>query len=279
VFSRRAGGEGYVIADAVKVEYDSPAAAPEAPEGEEAAPPESSEGEESRVSESSAPESRSGQDVVREAKKWIGVRYKLGGQTRRGVDCSGLTMMVFKRFGVSLPHWDDKQYRMGKKVAKGKEKPGDLVFFNEHGRGISHVGIYSGNGNIVHASDYFGKVTESKMKYIKGYAGARRLPTDGRAASRSADEQSEGQDESRSAPETEASPPAETPTSTDRVSPPSDSAPGEAANEQPAQAENPEPQTREKAQPARQPRPREAQEKAAPSKAKKVPSKSDEREE
>ena len=112
---------------------------------------------------------------MREAKKWIGVRYKLGGQTRRGVDCSGLTMMVFKRFGVSLPHWDDKQYRKGIQVPKGQEKPGDLVFFKEHGRDISHVGIYAGNGKIIHASIYFHKVTESDMKYIKGYAGARRF--------------------------------------------------------------------------------------------------------
>ena len=198
LFSRETGGEGYVIADAVRVEYDSPAAAPsESTESEKAEPsPERREAETfesaiardaedqrsgtsesggARVSESRAPEGRSGQDVVREARKWIGVRYRLGGQTQRGVDCSGLTMMVFKRFGVSLPHWDDKQYRMGKKVPKGQEKPGDLVFFNEHGRGISHVGIYSGNGNLVHASDYFNKVTESKMKYIKGYAGARRM--------------------------------------------------------------------------------------------------------
>nr|MBA4116294.1 C40 family peptidase [Rubrobacter sp.] len=57
----------------------------------------------------------------------------------------------------------------------GQEQPGDLVFFNEHGRGISHVGIYAGNGKLIHASDYFNEVTESQMKYIKGYAGARRM--------------------------------------------------------------------------------------------------------
>jgi cell wall-associated NlpC family hydrolase len=84
-------------------------------------------------------------------------------------------MQVYKKFGVSLPHWDDKQYRKGTQVPKGQEKPGDLVFFNEHNRGISHVGIYAGNGKVVHASDYFNRVAESDMRYLKGYVGARRF--------------------------------------------------------------------------------------------------------
>ena len=50
-----------------------------------------------------------------------------------------------------------------------------MVFFRENGTDISHVGIYAGNGKIIHASDYFRKVTESDMKYIKGYVGARRF--------------------------------------------------------------------------------------------------------
>ena len=270
-FSRQTDGEGYVIADAVKAEWDSPVAA-----STEEAVTESSESAGARVSESRAPESRSGKDVVREARKWIGVDYRLGGQTRRGVDCSGLTMMVFKRFGVSLPHWDDKQYRMGEKVPKGEEKPGDLVFFNEHNRGISHVGIYSGNGNVVQASDYFGEVTESKMKYIDGYVGARRMPTDGRSAGRSAEAeaQSKSQDDSVAAPETEeaSSPAPEAPSFTDRatdqVSPSSDGgASREAENEQPVQAEATEPQAQE-TQSVRQPRPSDAKKKTAPSGAK-----------
>ncbi len=193
VFSRKSEGKGYVIADAVKVEWESAVVVPPEPSKSEETTPESkaapserqgareavdrrsSGNDAARTSESIRPSSRSGQEVVKEARMWLGVKYRLGGQTRRGVDCSGLTMMVFKRFGVSLPHWDDKQYRMGAKVAKGQERPGDLVFFNEHGRGISHVGIYAGNGKLVHASDYFGEVTESQMKYVKGYVGARRM--------------------------------------------------------------------------------------------------------
>ncbi len=165
-FSRQTSGEDYVAADAVKVKKIS-----------EAAPArEASKGDGPKAtSERASVSGRSGEDVVREARTWIGVRYRLGGESRRGVDCSGLTMQVYKKFGVSLPHWDDKQYRKGTQVPKGQEKPGDLVFFNEHGRNVSHVGIYVGNGKIIHASDYYNKVVESQMKYLEGYVGARRM--------------------------------------------------------------------------------------------------------
>ncbi len=154
LFSRETSGTDYVGADAVKVEKVA----------DSSREPEAG---------SSASGSR-GEEVVREAKKWSGVRYRLGGATRRGIDCSGLTMMVYKKFGISLPHSDRAQYRYGKNVS-GSPKTGDLVFFNEHGNGISHVGIYAGNGKIVHASNYYNKVTEGQMKYLKGYVGARRL--------------------------------------------------------------------------------------------------------
>jgi cell wall-associated NlpC family hydrolase len=165
-FSRQTSGRDYVAADAVKVVKDSPVA----PSSKTS---ESNDSETS--SERTSASNQKGEDVVREARKWIGTKYRIGGESRNGVDCSGLTMMVYKKFGVSLPHWDEKQYRMGTRVPKGREKPGDLVFFKEHGKDISHVGIYAGNGKIIHASIYFHKVTESDMKYIKGYVGARRF--------------------------------------------------------------------------------------------------------
>lgn len=166
-FSRQTSGDDYVAADAVKVKKVSEIAA----SSKEASRSDGPEAASERVSASA----QKGEDVVKEARKWSGVRYRLGGESRSGVDCSGFTMLVYKKFGVSLPHWDEKQYRKGAKVPKGQEKPGDLVFFNEHRRGISHVGIYAGNGKIIHASDYFNKVTESQMKYLDGYVGARRL--------------------------------------------------------------------------------------------------------
>jgi len=166
-FSRQTSGDDYVAADAVKVKQVSPVAASSKESSKSDGP--------KAASERDSASGQRGEDVVKEARKWSGVRYHLGGESHRGTDCSGLTMMVYKKFGVSLPHSDNQQGRMGTRVPKGQEKPGDLVFFNEHGKSISHVGIYAGNGKIIHASDYFNKVTESQMKYINGYAGARRF--------------------------------------------------------------------------------------------------------
>lgn len=152
-FSSETDGEDYVAADAVKVVK----ASSKRPE-----------------SASSAEGTTKGQEVVKEARKYMGVPYRHGGASRSGVDCSGLTMLVYKKFGVSLPHDVEKQYRYGSRV-QGEPKAGDLVFFDEHGDGISHVGIATGRGTIIHASNYWKKVTETKIKYIKGYKGARRL--------------------------------------------------------------------------------------------------------
>ncbi len=143
-FSPGTSGEGYVAADAVK------------------------------VVKVSSDDDRAGRDVVKEARKYTGVPYHLGRASRSGVDCSGLTMLVYRKFGISLPHDVEKQYRYGSPV-RGKPKAGDLVFFDEHGNGISHVGIATGRGTIIHASNYWHRVTETKIKYIKGYKGARRL--------------------------------------------------------------------------------------------------------
>jgi cell wall-associated NlpC family hydrolase len=121
----------------------------------------------------------SSKDVVRAAKRYIGTKYSYGTCSKRRMSCTCLTKMVFRKFGHKLPMSESGQwkYKRGQKVAKSKLRPGDIVFFKEGGRkrGITHVGIYSGRGNLVHASAYFGKVVESKMKYIKGYSGAKRL--------------------------------------------------------------------------------------------------------
>lgn len=122
-----------------------------------------------------------GYDVVRVARKHVGTPYKLSppGTCRAFAreDCSCLTKLVYARFGWSLPDNPVKLYRYGGYVAPGNLRLGDLVFFKESGRNrpITHVGIYSGNGNLVHASSYWGKVVERPMKYISGYWGAKRL--------------------------------------------------------------------------------------------------------
>jgi cell wall-associated NlpC family hydrolase len=96
-------------------------------------------------------------------------------------DCSCFTKLVFKKFGKRLPDSPVKQYwrNNAKWVSRANLKRGDLVFFKEAGwnRPITHVAMYSGNGYVLHASNYYAykKVVESKMKYLKGYFGARRL--------------------------------------------------------------------------------------------------------
>ena len=92
-------------------------------------------------------------------------------------DCSCFTRLVFRRF-KRIPDSPVRQFQYGHKVrSRSNLKRGDLVFFKEHGytHPITHVGIYSGNGHILHASSYFGKVINSKMKYIRNYYGARRI--------------------------------------------------------------------------------------------------------
>ena len=120
-------------------------------------------------------------NIVRVARWHIGTPYRNSppGTCRayRSEDCSCTTRLVFRKFGKKLPENPVRQWRRGRPIARSNLRPGDLVFFKEAGRSrpITHVGIYSGRGNIVHASNFFGKVVESKMKYMRGYYGAKRI--------------------------------------------------------------------------------------------------------
>jgi cell wall-associated NlpC family hydrolase len=120
--------------------------------------------------------------IVRVARWHIGTPYRNSppGTCRayRSEDCSCTTKLVFKKFGMKLPEDPVAQWNRGFKVrGKTNLRRGDLVFFKEAGRNrpITHVGIYSGHGNLIHASNFFGKVVESKMKYMRGYIGAKRI--------------------------------------------------------------------------------------------------------
>ncbi len=115
--------------------------------------------------------------VVRKAKRFLGTRYRYAACTRSRMSCTCLTKRTWKAFGHKLPMSERGQWKKGKRVAKSNLRRGDIVFFKEAGprKPITHVGIYSGKGNLVHASNFFNKVVESKMRYIKGYYGAKRL--------------------------------------------------------------------------------------------------------
>lgn len=116
--------------------------------------------------------------IIATAKKYIGVPYVWGGESPSGFDCSGFVQYVFKVHGISLNRTTETQYKHGSYVSKSNLKPGDLVFFqNTYRAGISHVGIYIGNGQFIHASSSKG-VTISNLSssyYTSHYYGARRI--------------------------------------------------------------------------------------------------------
>lgn len=117
-----------------------------------------------------ASSSSKGAKALAFAKKQVGDSYRYGATGPNSWDCSGLTGGAWKAAGVKLPRTSQAQYRAGKKVAKSDLKPGDLVFFYS---GISHVGIYAGGGDVIHASRPGKPVAKIKMKYMP-YQGARR---------------------------------------------------------------------------------------------------------
>jgi cell wall-associated NlpC family hydrolase len=87
-----------------------------------------------------------------EADRWMGTPHRMGGVSRKGIDCSGLVMQVYRRlFDMRLPRTTGKQVRQGVAVNRGQLQPGDLVFFRPP-RKARHVGIYLGGGEFVHTS-------------------------------------------------------------------------------------------------------------------------------
>lgn len=118
-------------------------------------------------------------DIITTAQKFVGKVYAWGGTTPRGFDCSGLTYFVYKLNGIELPRVSSLQFRnsIGKKIKKTELVHGDLVFFQTYRSGPSHVGIYIGNNQFIHASPKYG-VTVSNLNepYFKArYIGAKTL--------------------------------------------------------------------------------------------------------
>jgi probable lipoprotein NlpC len=99
--------------------------------------------------------------VLRSAEEWLGVPYRYGGNTRAGVDCSGFVCNVFSAIERRLPRTSSQQSSVGEEVSLYDALPGDLVFFNTSGGGVSHVGILINGGEFVHASTSKGVIVSS----------------------------------------------------------------------------------------------------------------------
>ncbi len=115
--------------------------------------------------------------IIATAKKYIGVPYVWGGSTPGGFDCSGFVQYVFNAHGISLPRTSKEQYSVGTKVSKSNLKAGDLVFFDTEGNGVSHLGIYIGNNQFIHASTSKGVTITSLSNtyWAPRYYGAKRI--------------------------------------------------------------------------------------------------------
>ena len=114
--------------------------------------------------------------VVSYALQFVGNRYVWGGTSlENGIDCSGFTMRILGKYGVSLPHSSKAQPSCGTKISASDAKPGDLFFYGS-GSSISHVAIYIGNGQIVHASNKRDGIKVSNAFYRSPICVTRYLP-------------------------------------------------------------------------------------------------------
>ena len=117
-------------------------------------------------------------EIVSSAKNLIGIKYRYGGTTKAGFDCSGFIGYIYKNNGVNLPRTAAGMYSTGESVKKANLAVGDLVFFNTSGKGVSHVGMYIGSGKFIHASTSKGvKIDKLNDPYYWGkkYVGAKKV--------------------------------------------------------------------------------------------------------
>lgn len=115
--------------------------------------------------------------IISSAMDYMGVPYVFGGTSPYGFDCSGYVQYVFANAGVSLPRTADVQYEEGTPISTSELVAGDLVFFSTYTYGASHVGIYLGDNQFIHASSSRGVTISSlgEAYYSSRYIGARRI--------------------------------------------------------------------------------------------------------
>jgi cell wall-associated NlpC family hydrolase len=120
-------------------------------------------------------------ELYNSIEEWYGTRYRFGGTTKRGVDCSSLMQHLYtSAYFKDIPRTAITQYRATTRVSQEDLQEGDLVFFHTTRSGISHVGLYLGNRRFVHASSSHG-VTISNLDekyYVNAYRGAGRFAED-----------------------------------------------------------------------------------------------------
>ncbi|GFO69563.1 hypothetical protein GMLC_31420 [Geomonas limicola] len=112
------------------------------------------------------------------AERYLGIPYRFGGESAAGIDCSSFVQQVFREHQIELPRTAREQIQLGSDVAPGELKKGDLVFFHTYASYPSHVGIYLGEGKMIHASSGKGEVTVSDLNstyYRERFIGAKRL--------------------------------------------------------------------------------------------------------
>jgi hypothetical protein len=135
-------------------------------------------------------ESLPNRQLLETVDNWYGVRYRTGGNTRSGVDCSGFTVAVYAAlYGIALPRVSREQYRISRKISTTELQEGDLVFFDTRGGGyVSHVGVYLGNNKFIHASVSKGVMVNDLFEsyYMKRYIGGGRIDNKSLAGSGSA---------------------------------------------------------------------------------------------
>jgi len=118
-------------------------------------------------------------ELTRAVKSYLGVPYRFGGTTSSGMDCSGFVSTVYRdAVDLKLPHRARSMFKLGRLISYNRLEFGDLVFFeNIENYGVSHVGIYVGDGKFAHASSSRGVViSEFNLDYYqKRYVGAKRV--------------------------------------------------------------------------------------------------------
>lgn len=116
--------------------------------------------------------------ITRTASQYLGTPYRFGGQSAAGIDCSSFVQKVFHAHQIELPRTAREQVNVGQDVPMSELREGDLVFFHTYASYPSHVGIYLGDGKMIHASSGKGEVTISDLNsdyYRSRFVGAKRV--------------------------------------------------------------------------------------------------------